>query len=47
MTDTPDVPPTFIATHEHNLDEIPDPNGHLNMVGEILPHDWTPDDGDA
>lgn len=42
MADTP----AFIATDEPPLDEIPDPNGHPNMVGEILPHDWTPDDAD-
>lgn len=35
--------PTFIATHEHNLEDIPDPNGSDGMVGEVLPDDWTPD----
>ena len=39
MTDVP----AFIATHEHDLADIPDPNGHPNMVGEVLPDDEEPD----
>lgn len=38
-----DMPPTFHATHERDLDELPDPNGSEAMVGEVLPDDWTPD----
>ena len=41
MTD-PDLP-TFHATHEQALEELPDPNGSEAMVGEVLPDDWTPD----
>lgn len=28
---------------DEDLDNVPDPNGHPNMVGEVLPDDWTPD----
>lgn len=38
----PDIP-EFVAPDDENLDDIPDPNVGGNMVGEILPDDWTPD----
>lgn len=31
---------------EPPLDELPDPHLSLNMIGEVLPEDWTPD-GDS
>jgi hypothetical protein len=32
----------LIATDE-DLENIPNPNESANMIGEILPNDWTPD----
>lgn len=41
-----DTPPEFIAPADEDLANIPDPNGHPEMTGEVLPDDWTPN-GDA
>lgn len=34
---------SFGLPPEPPLEDLPDPNGSPNMVGEILPEDWTPD----
>lgn len=39
-----DVKP-LVANEDEDFSAIPDPNIGENMVGEVLPNDWTSDDG--
>lgn len=43
MTDELPEPILTAMTFDEDLEQVPDPNGHPNMTGEVLPDDWTPD----
>lgn len=35
-----------LLSFDEDLENIPNPNESANMIGEVLPNDWTPD-GDS